>query len=477
MNSTESVYNSVSLFIITDPSNDQNCDYCTYLINILNKKLNTISLKLNQIFLINDKKQLMNHLRLLDYQRNDWILITSTSDENDQLMYTMVEENNNNLNNEKIDFFNNPVPFYNKRIFVLNKKCFNSSLATCMKYLNQSNRIATKKLSFNNEETFKQFLNAFNELFHLNISRGVAFKNEQLELKPWFNNYSKYAFKLTFFDQTMSGVYERSLIQATYCSNNLLEDNFVNADFYVYSLAESAKYLCSDFDDIVYLRGKIDEQVFSRKLQETIKVIEQSFRDYKPEEICVSFNGGKDCCVVLYLAFAVALRMGIKFPLNAVLIQIKNQFKEMDDYVQSLTKSKYTQRIIDFIYFNDLKPMKESLVELQEIRPSIKAILIGTRRSDGVYFKNLQPFAYTDGDWPKYMRINPILDWTFSEIWYFLRILKLPYCSLYDSGYTSIDNTLNTVPNINLLAENGADYLPAWKLRDQDSERDSRKKK
>lgn len=148
----------------------------------------------------------------------------------------------------------------------------------------------------------------------------------------------------------------------------------------------------------------------------------------------------------------------------------------MTEYVESLTKSKYTQQIIDFIYFNDSKPMKESLVELKEIRPEIKAILIGTRRSDGVYFKDLPPFAYTDGDWPKYMRVNPILDWTFSEVWYFLRILKLPYCSLYDKGYTSIDNTLNTVPNKELFVADEADYLPAWMLKDQASERFSRKK-
>ena len=216
--------------------------------------------------------------------------------------------------------------------------------------------------------------------------------------------------------------------------------------------------------------------LFKAKLQQTIQIIEQAFKDYKPDELCVSFNGGKDCCVILYIAFAVALKLGIRFPLNAVLIQIKNQFKEMEDFVRSLIESKYTQRFVEFIYFADMKPMKESLRELKETRPQIKAILIGTRRSDGPYFKDLEPFAYTDGDWPRYMRVNPILDWTYCEIWYFIRLLKLPYCSLYDNGYTSIDSTLNTVPNKELLAPNGIDYLPAWMLQNQSSERFSRKK-
>ena len=74
------------------------------------------------------------------------------------------------------------------------------------------------------------------------------------------------------------------------------------------------------------------------------------------------------------------------------------------------------------------------------------------------------------------MRINPILDWTFSEIWYFIRKLQLPYCKLYDQGYTSIDNTQNTVRNENLLKSDGFSYLPAYMLENQEAERYSRKK-
>ena len=208
----------------------------------------------------------------------------------------------------------------------------------------------------------------------------------------------------------------------------------------------------------------------------SIEVIEKCYAQYSPEEVCISFNGGKDCCVVLYLLYAVALRQGIKLPLHALLIKIPNQFQEMTDYISTLVANTYPKSIVDFIVFNDSDTMKSSLSKLQVTRPEIKAILIGTRRSDGAYFKNLEAFACTDGDWPKYMRVNPILDWSYSEIWYLMRVLKLPYCSLYDCGYTSIDNTLNTVPNKDLLCENGVDYMPAWRLENEASERYSRKK-
>ena len=55
----------------------------------------------------------------------------------------------------------------------------------------------------------------------------------------------------------------------------------------------------------------------------------------------------------------------------------------------------------------------------------------------------------------------------------FLRHLQIPYCELYDRGYTSLGGTTDTHPNpkLQMKGPEGIWYRPAYELEEDDEER------
>lgn len=60
--------------------------------------------------------------------------------------------------------------------------------------------------------------------------------------------------------------------------------------------------------------------------------------------------------------------------------------------------------------------MREAFEVYLRVRPGTRAVLVGTRRTDP-HGERLTHFDMTDHGWPKFMRVHPVIDWHYWEIW------------------------------------------------------------
>ncbi|KAK0637406.1 hypothetical protein B0T17DRAFT_484371 [Bombardia bombarda] len=269
-----------------------------------------------------------------------------------------------------------------------------------------------------------------------------------------------------------------------------------------------------NFPDVCYeLRHKIDtflaEQIDDKVLRGvqsqvsvSMEVIEEALRRYGPGHLSLSYNGGKDCLVLLILILACLPAWtpptpppssdanapppttqssdeapssssndllpsepeGHK-PLQAIYIISPDPFVEVEEFVAQSAE----QYNLDLVRFE--LPMRPALEAYLAQKPAVKAIFLGTRRTDphGEFLTHFDP---TDHGWPQFMRVHPVIDWHYVEIWAFIRHLDIPFCDLYNQGFTSLGGVTDTRPNPALAV--GGDqpkFRPAYELRDDDEER------
>jgi len=242
-------------------------------------------------------------------------------------------------------------------------------------------------------------------------------------------------------------------------------------------------------------------------LKSTLNDIAMSYRLYGPFCMVGSYNGGKDAVVIFHLMRAVHAKYcsemrkvddSFMIPRPRVIY-----FQHLDEFpeVLSLLHEGVEQFDLDMLAFKEgtsfgdglkylvernIAPGKNGLSFHQRAKnneplplppPHPLAFILGTRKDDpnagsqGVY-------APSSHYMPPFLRVNPILDWTYGQVWHFLRLFELPYCSLYDNGYTSLGNVKDTLPCPALKKSGDNDeYWPAYMLRDWDMERAGRIKK
>ncbi|KAF1333750.1 Fad synthetase, partial [Globisporangium splendens] len=269
------------------------------------------------------------------------------------------------------------------------------------------------------------------------------------------------------------------------------------------------------------------------RVQKALEVIHRAIDIFGLEGVCFSFNGGKDSTVVLHLLRIVIAKRVLEeaqlaekarmeassssstktvtsprqsFVSPALLheddlearveqamkhvpvmyFDSHDQFPEVRDFIQlCVTKYSLNCHVYKCSFVEGVKDILEKL--------GIKGIYMGVRGGDP-HTEDLEHYSPSTPGWPAFLRVNPILRWTYADVWSFMRECKLEYCNLYDHGYengnadtvhvaylyTSLGNIYDTVQNPALWQKEGdseGHYLPAYELKDGNSERCGRQKK
>ena len=250
----------------------------------------------------------------------------------------------------------------------------------------------------------------------------------------------------------------------------------------------------------------LDKEISEKRKRQCSKLVEiskgivkQAFDRFKPEALGITWTGGKDSGLTLWVIRQICQTKGIPLP-KAVIIGEGDEFEEIDEFVERIEKewhvplevcrnedvlkaAKYTLNAS--VKVDDLN--ERNRAELQRIgfdgdefpfeaesyvgnhlmktvvfnefleRNHIKGIFQGLRWDEHPTRFNDDYFEYKEASHlvPEHTRIRPILHFTEKDLWDTYAAFKIPYCSLYERGYRSLG-----AKTTSLISMEG---VPAWK--------------
>ena len=239
-------------------------------------------------------------------------------------------------------------------------------------------------------------------------------------------------------------------------------------------------------------KKELDEKIAKSK-----EVIRDAFKKFKPEDLAVTWTGGKDSMLTLWLVKKVCDEDNIKVP-KVMTIDEGDAFPEihqiLEEYekkwdidlewcsnkdvidaargelgadveVAKLTPQNQKEIRERLEYTGDKFPfeaeswignhlMKTVVFNDFLKRNNIKGMFMGIRWDEQPARKKDDYFVLREGDeyTPEHTRIQPILHFTERDIWDTTRTYDIPYCSLYGQGYRSLGAATTSVKNIDVSA-------------------------
>ena len=224
------------------------------------------------------------------------------------------------------------------------------------------------------------------------------------------------------------------------------------------------------------------EKECAAAVEKSKEVVRQAFKDFKIEDMAITWTGGKDSGLGLWIIRQVCQEDGVKIP-KVMTIDEFDVFQEIHDFMEKYAKEWNLDlewcrnddvikaaggKLNNIVKVSDLNERNQA--ELKRIsfeeetfpfeaesytgnhlmktvefnkyieRHNVKAIFQGLRRDEqsarvGDDYREKKEAAHLI---PEHMRIKPILHFTERLLWNTYQVYKIPYCVLYEQGYRSL---------------------------------------
>ena len=250
---------------------------------------------------------------------------------------------------------------------------------------------------------------------------------------------------------------------------------------------------------------EINKEISEKRKRQCAKLVERSkeivrkaIDQFRPDELGITWTGGKDSGLTLWVIRQVCQEKGIPIP-NTMIIGEGDEFEEIDQFVEKIKRewdvplevcrnedvlkaAQYT--LNETVKVGDLN--ERNRAELSRIgfeeeefpfeaesyvgnhlmktvvfnefleRNKIKGIFQGLRWDEHPARFNDEYFEHKEGAFlvPEHTRIRPILHFTEKDLWDTYAAFKIPFCGLYEKGYRSLG--ARTTSQISMVG------VPAW---------------
>ncbi len=201
------------------------------------------------------------------------------------------------------------------------------------------------------------------------------------------------------------------------------------------------------------------------KMSLTRKIFEQALGLSPAGSIFAAWTGGKDSTVLLHQWMvllqerdpgaqvrALNLNTGYKFP---EVLEFRDEMAwEWDiDLVVAGPDSSAARELEGTSKVECCRTLKVKPLQKAVKQQGVKVLLTGIRRDEHPSRENT-PEVQEKKD-PDYYQVNPIAHWTEMDIWSYIMLKGLPYCSLYDAGYRSLGCMPCTVKGTHMNERSG----------------------